>query len=96
MSVLFHSSIMGPGSLIICIKKKVSGIFFLLFISTLSHILVPTNCPRADKSLFPSPSTRIVSDSLAAHPSYSVICLFVFPFATFAPSKELACPGKLQ
>lgn len=34
-------------------KKKYSGIFFLLFISTLSHILVSTNCPRADKS--PSP-----------------------------------------
>ena len=68
-------------------KEKREWIYFLLN----SPTFCSTNCPRADKG----PSLPLLSglafDSDSTSHSYSLICLFVFPFATFAPSKGLVC-----
>lgn len=95
--VHFKSSIRSSGSMV----ARLSGLNrererkrrreVNLFPAELSCILFSTNCPRADKALSLPLLSRLASDSGSTSHSYSLICLFVFPSATFAPSKELVC-----
>lgn len=67
--------------------------FFLLFISTLSHILVSANCPRADKSLS-LPLLPGLFLILCQHipVTHSFVCLF-FHLQLLPPPKNWLAQG---